>query len=127
MHLILIIAAGILLAYFLLPFLGPIAPIFLGVLVIAGIIFGIWATVASVLRAKENLEDFREKDKRMAEEHRQWLESLPEEQRTIEQRKDEKISKIAKAIGYICIGVIIFCIIFVILLIVAPEAILSII
>ena len=127
MHLILIIAAGILLAYFLLPLLGPIAPIFLGVLVIAGIIFGIWATVASVLRAKESLENFREKDKRMAEEHRRWLESLPEEQRIIEQRKDKKRDKIAKAIGYICIGVIIFCIVLFILLIVAPEAILSII
>lgn len=48
MHLILIIAAGILLAFILLPYVGLVGMLVLSVLVVIGIIYGVLYSVGSV-------------------------------------------------------------------------------
>ena len=117
MHLILIIAAGILLAFLLLPLLGVFIYIIIAALVVGGIIFLIVTTVTGVQTIRESNQEAKKK----AEERKRWLETLPEEQRIIEQAKDKKIEKIGRAIACITIILGIIFSVLMILWAVAPE------
>ena len=88
MH-ILMIAAGVLLAFVFLRSLGLFGYILIAALVIGGIIFLIVTTVTGVQLIRESSREAKEK----AEERQKWLESLPEEQRAVEEAKDQKIKK----------------------------------
>ena len=88
MH-ILMIAAGVLLAFLFLPILGLFGYILIAALVIGGIIFLIVTTVTGVQLIRESSQEAKKK----AEERQKWLESLPEEQRAVEEAKDQKIKK----------------------------------
>ena len=88
MH-ILMIAAGVLLAFLFLPILGLFGYILIAALVIGGIIFLIVTTVTGVQLIRESSREAKEK----AAERQKWLESLPEEQRAVEEAKDQKIKK----------------------------------
>ena len=116
MH-ILMIAAGVLLAFLFLPFLGLFGYILIAALVIGGIIFLIVTTVTGVQLIRESSREAKEK----AEERQKWLESLPEEQRAVEEAKDKKVKKIGRVIAYITIILGIIFIVLMILWAVAPE------
>ena len=116
MH-ILMIAAGVLLAFLFLPFLGLFGYILIAALVIGGIIFLIVTTVTGVQLIRESSREAKEK----AEERQKWLESLPEEQRAVEEAKDKKIKKIGRVIAYTTIILFIILVALIILEAVAPE------
>ena len=116
MH-ILMIAAGVLLAFLFLPFLGLFGYILIAALVIGGIIFLIVTTVTGVQLIRESSREAKEK----AEERQKWLESLPEEQRAVEEAKDQKIKKIGRVIAYTTIILFIILVALIILKAVAPE------
>ena len=116
MH-ILMIAAGVLLAFLFLPFLGLFGYILIAALVIGGIIFLIVTTVTGVQLIRESSREAKEK----AEERQKWLESLPEEQRAVEEAKDKKIKKIGRVIAYTTIIFFIILVALIILKAVAPE------
>ena len=116
MH-ILMIAAGVLLAFLFLPFLGLFGYILIAALVIGGIIFLIVTTVTGVQLIRESSQEAKKK----AEERQKWLESLPEEQRAVEEAKDKKVEKIGRVIAYITIILGIIFIVLMILWAVAPE------
>ena len=117
MHLILMIAAGVLLAFLFLPILGLFGYILIAALVIGGIIFLIVTTVTGVQLIRESSREAKEK----AEERQKWLESLPEEQRAVEEAKDQKIKKIGRVIAYTTIMLFIILVALIILKAVAPE------
>ena len=116
MH-ILMIAAGVLLAFLFLPFLGLFGYILIAALVVGGIIFLIVTTVTGVQLIRESSREAKEK----AEERQKWLESLPEEQRAVEEAKDQKIKKIGRVIAYTTIILFIILVALIILKAVAPE------
>ena len=116
MH-ILMIAAGVLLAFLFLPILGLFGYILIAALVIGGIIFLIVTTVTGVQLIRESSREAKEK----AEERQKWLESLPEEQRAVEEAKDKKIKKIGRVIAYTTIILFIILVALIILEAVAPE------
>ena len=116
MH-ILMIAAGVLLALLFLPILGLFGYILIAALVIGGIIFLIVTTVTGVQLIRESSREAKEK----AEERQKWLESLPEEQRAVEEAKDKKIKKIGRVIAYTTIILFIILVALIILEAVAPE------
>ena len=116
MH-ILMIAAGVLLAFLFLPILGLFGYILIAALVIGGIIFLIVTTVTGVQLIRESSQEAKKK----AEERQKWLESLPEEQRAVEEAKDKKVEKIGRVIAYITIILGIIFIVLMILWAVAPE------
>ena len=89
MHLIIIIAAAILLALLLMPFLGTISVVIIGLAVIAGIIYGIVYSVAGV---KSMAETAKEENAKAAA-RKKWVESLPEEEREAELKKDRAYKK----------------------------------
>ena len=86
-------------AFLLLPLLGVFIYIIIAALVVGGIIFLIVTTVTGVQTIRESNQEAKKK----AEERKRWLETLPEEQRIIEQAKDKKIEKIGRAIACITI------------------------
>ncbi len=116
MH-ILMIAAGVLLAFLFLPILGLFGYILIAALVIGGIIFLIVTTVTGVQLIRESSREAKEK----AAERQKWLESLPEEQRAVEEAKDQKIEKTGRVIACITIILGIIFIVLMILWAVAPE------
>ena len=116
MH-ILMIAAGVLLAFLFLPFLGLFGYILIAALVIGGIIFLIVTTVTGVQLIRESSQEAKKK----AEERQKWLESLPEEQRAVEEAKDKKVEKIGRVIAYTTIILFIILVALIILEAVAPE------
>ena len=116
MH-ILMIAAGVLLAFLFLPFLGLFGYILIAALVVGGTIFLIVTTVTGVQLIRESSREAKEK----AEERQKWLESLPEEQRSVEEAKDKKIKKIGRVIAYTTIILFIILVALIILEAVAPE------
>ena len=116
MH-ILMIAAGVLLAFLFLPILGLFGYILIAALVIGGIIFLIVTTVTGVQLIRESSQEAKKK----AEERQKWLESLPEEQRAVEEAKDKKVKKIGRVIAYTTIILFIILVALIILEAVAPE------
>lgn len=96
MHLILIIAAGILLAFFLLPFLGPIIILIFVALIIGGIIWVIIYTIKGVASIKDSMDLAKQEQAA----HKKWLESLPEDERNA-QIKEEK-----KAVMIVCAAMV---------------------
>ena len=116
MH-ILMIAAGVLLAFLFLPFLGLFGYILIAALVVGGTIFLIVTTVTGVQLIRESSREAKEK----AEERQKWLESLPEEQRAVEEAKDKKIKKIGRVSAYTTIILFIILVALIILEAVAPE------
>ena len=116
MH-ILMIAAGVLLAFLFLPILGLFGYILIAALVVGGIIFLIVTTVTGVQLIRESSQEAKKK----AEERQKWLESLPEEQRAVEEAKDKKVKKIGRVIAYTTIILFIILVALIILEAVAPE------
>ena len=116
MH-ILMIAAGVLLAFLFLPFLGLFGYILIAALVVGGTIFLIVTTVTGVQLIRESSQEAKKK----AEERQKWVESLPEEQRAVEEAKDKKIKKIGRVIAYTTIILFIILVALIILEAVAPE------
>ena len=98
-------------AFLLLPLLGVFIYIIIAALVVGGIIFLIVTTVTGV----QTIRDLNRESKEKVEEYKRWLESLPEEQRIIEQAKHEKTQKTVKIIINICKAVCIICIVIFIL------------
>ena len=87
MHLILIIAAGILLAFILLPYVGLVGMLVLSVLVVIGIICGVLYSVGSVHGFFKTRQDKKEQ-------RRKCLESLSEEERAAELEKGKEQHKL---------------------------------
>ena len=116
MH-ILMIAAGVLLAFLFLPFLGLFGYILIAALVVGGTIFLIVTTVTGVKLIRESSQEAKKK----AEERQKWLESLPEEQRAVGEAKDKKVKKIGRVVAYTTIILFIILVALIILEAVAPE------
>lgn len=118
MHILLmivVIAAGILLAVLMLPVLGLFAQIILGIALILGLIFAVIYIGMSIAAVVSDLKAGKEE----REKRKKWIESLPEEQRAIEMKKDEEINKtvrILKIITFSMLGVAVLLVIYLIII-----------
>ena len=101
MHLILIIAAGILLAFILLPYVGLVGMLVLSVLVVIGIIYGVLYSVGSVHGFFKTRQDKKEQ-------RRKCLESLSEEERAAELEEKEQHKLMQKGSLMIIVACLLF-------------------
>lgn len=116
MHILLmivVIAAGILLAVLLLPVLGLFAQIILGAVLILGLIFFVIYNGMRIGAVASDLKEGREERKK----RKKWIESLPEEQRAVEMKKEEEVNStvnILKIITFSMLGVLFLLVIYLI-------------